>query len=281
MSNKSVSLFEVLPPKGNKKSEKKGSPVAETKSEGSPTSSSEERKLVDPPKATERKTIDDSSFGASAENSSESSQGSIKKESVERPSSEGDMTGVSAQKREDHFWLIALIMLGFSVVIGVACYRYGYKKGVGIGFRAAVAQQETPSKASPASSSIEMAKVPVHQAPPTIAKKEILPTRLAMPTPEMKKAVAPLVPPKRYTLQVQTMGRNQRSATDALVVALKKGGFEAFADYREGAVFVGRLEKSRGDMASVLKKRVSRFNYHNLNFSRAYFRPIPKHLLEN
>ena len=280
MANKSVSLFEVLPPKGNKKPEK-NNPVPESQSGAKASPSSEPRKAVEVPKSAERKSVDEAVFAPvppKVQSHSAANRVTVSSES----STDGDISGGSSQKREDHFWLIALIMVGFSVVIGVACYRYGYKQGVGVGFRAAVAQKDSPSKNEPqftTPAKEEFSQAPTNKTP--ILKREILPTRLTLPTPEQKKAVAPAVPPKRYTLQVQTMGRNQKSSADALVLALRKGGFDAFADYREGAVFVGRLEKSRDEQATALKKRVSRFNYHNLNFSRAYFRPIPKHLLEN
>lgn len=283
MAKKSVSLFEVLPPKGKKNPEKADSSSLASQTSSSVPSSSEASESPEPQKTPERKSVDEPSFSASFSSPTAPASPTPSATASSSTNVQGELSGVSAQKREDHFWLIALIMVGFSVVIGIACYRYGYKQGIGVGYRAAVAQKEAPSKVAPSAHLSATAQRPtkVDEVKPKVPKREILPTRLALPTAEQKKAVAPPVPPKRYTLQVQTMGRNQKAATDALLAALKRSGFDAFADYSEGAVFVGRLEKSRDEKANALKKRVSRFNYHNLNFSRAYFRPIPKHLLEN
>jgi cell division septation protein DedD len=125
---------------------------------------------------------------------------------------------------------------------------------------------------------------PAPSAPATPAVREpalVLPTSLQRLTKEQERSVAPPTPPKNYTLQVQTMGRNQRATIDDLVKDLRASGHEAFPNYDTGAVYVGRLESTRSQEAKRLKDSISRFNWRNRDFSSAFFIRIPSRLLEN
>ena len=154
----------------------------------------------------------------------------------------------------------------------------GQKNGVAL-----AVQQLQPTQQPTTPRAVNQSTPPARASnPPPVTRPtvDILPTTVKTLNAAQMKAAAPIAPPKMYTLQIQTFGRNQKSSIDDLLSDLRSSGFQAFADYSDGAVFVGRLESSRGQSADQLKNDIARFNWRKRDFSTAYFRRIPNHLLE-
>lgn len=269
MTNKSVSLFEVLPPGGapddpKKKGQKSAAPKTGPATPAAQDSGPRKRISIDPDAG--QTTPISKPAPAPAASAQPEPKGRIRSNEVE---------GVSVRGKNDHFPLILMCMLAFCIIIGLLAYRVGNRRGFSEGFNAGRLYTESgvPSRPPVATQS-----KPAQPTPPAVS---LLPTSIQTPSVEQVRAVEPPRPPRLYTLQVQTMGRNQSQTTRELVGALRQSGFEAFADTREGVVFVGRLTSSRSEEAAALKKSISRFNWRRRDFSSAYFRRIPKHLVEN
>jgi hypothetical protein len=209
-----------------------------------------------------------------------------------RASAQHSVEGVSVRKKDDHFPMIIICMLVLSVLTFFAGYRFGQKKGVELAYHQLKPQHKIASHTTSSTSKTTATERTVRSnqnRPETGTGQparnrgngvELLPTQLKRLQPEQIKAAAPVTPPKIYTLQIQTFGRNQKSNIDDLILNLRQAGFDAFADYSDGAVFVGRLESSRGAESMRLKNEVSRFNWRKRDFGGSYFRRIPHHLLE-
>jgi cell division septation protein DedD len=200
----------------------------------------------------------------------------------EEPSHQShDLEDISVRKKDDNHTFIFVCLLILPIVTYLAGHSVGKTKGIAI----AMAFQQSQSKPTAITSS----RKPVVQATTTRAGTpakpapragSILPTTLKTLTPAQARAAAPLTPPKMYSLQIQTFGPNQRKSIDELINALKAAGFDAFANYRNGAVFVGRLESSRGPAVEQLKNDIARFNWRKRDFSSTFAYKIPSHLLE-
>lgn len=192
--------------------------------------------------------------------------------------------GVSVRKKEDHFPLIVTTMLIFSAVTFIIGYKYGHHKGVQLAVEKLQPnlKQRTAVSQSAAASQAATPTRPAENTPSSRSGgTEILPTTLKRLNPAQLKASAPIEAPKNYTLQIQTFGRGHQSTANALAQSLKASGFDAFVDPSDGAVFVGRLESIHSSEANRLKNAVSRFNWRQRDFGDAFFRRIPKRLLEN
>lgn len=272
MSQKSVSLFEVLPPSGGKKEE---APRPSGKATPQPTRPSQVAQ--NDPATGGRTRIEDipkpprPSMAAPEEPSHQSH----------------DLEDISVRKKDDNHTFIFVCLLILPVVTYLAGHSVGKTKGIAI----AMAFQQSQSKPTAITSS----RKPVVQPTTTRTTRttrtgipdkpdprasSILPTTLKTLTPAQARAAAPLTPPKMYSLQIQTFGPNQRKSIDELINALKAAGYDAFANYRNGAVFVGRLESSRGPVVEQLKNDIARFNWRKRDFSSTFAYKIPSHLLE-
>jgi hypothetical protein len=249
MANKSVSLFEILPPSSKGQ---KGPVVAEE----SKIHVSPEAAHPAPREAAPKVENHSPKYGATA--------------------ASHDLDGVSVRKKDDHFGLIITCMLICCVVTFFAGYNIGKRKGA----NEALSTLQTSGAFQLPVTSVEKANIEVHK-PQVSSPVEVLPTSLRTLNQEQSVAVSAPVAPKTFTLQVQTLGRNQKDNIDDLVNKLKAAGFDAYADHSDGAVFVGRLETSRGSEAEQLKNAVSRFNWRQRDFSGAYFRRSPRRLSEN
>ena len=285
MSNKSVSLFEVLTP-SNKSSLPSQMPKEESstrKTDPNPILKQDasnrrpEPKIVakeepllkkNEPKET---VVQKVSEQKTAEPKTKESKAPVIGAQADRHS----VDGFSVRKKDDHFGLIVTCMLLFSALTLIVGYSIGLQRG----------RQEILAKWPTNVSQVTPVAVVEKKKPEPIAAAlppvEVLPTSMRTISKDLDVSVMNPAAPKSYTLQVQTLGRNQKDAIDDLLGKLKSSGFVAFADASDGAVFVGRLESVRGPEVDQLKNALARFNWRQRNFSSAYVRKIPPRLLEN
>ena len=255
MANKSVSLFEVLTP-----SSKSSAPSQLPKEDLNLKPAAP----IQAPKETPRPTT-----------ISEKKQDSY---SAKTASENHSVEGISLRKKDDHFGLIVTCLFLFSALTLIVGYSFGLHRGR----NEVMTQWQSSSTPQPATVVTERKNVEVHDSNALpIPPVEVLPTSLRALSQDQSVAVAAPVAPKYFTLQVQTLGRNQKENIEDLVTKLKTAGFDSFADLSDGAIFVGRLENTRGTEVDQLKNALSRFNWRQRDFSSAYVRKIPSRLLEN
>jgi hypothetical protein len=106
-----------------------------------------------------------------------------------------------------------------------------------------------------------------------------LPLEVDKLSPEQAEVVKPK-PKKRYTIQIQTFGRNHVKSAHKLVGFLQNQGIEAFIDTKTGVVYAGRFEKINSS-THALQKRISRLNWNHVKFQDTFFNRIPTSLLKD
>ena len=279
MANKSVSLFEVLTP-SSKSSAPSPLPKDESssrRSDPNPILSADSSNRRSEAKVATK--IEPSAKKIEPQqNLRQSSSEKFSEPKVYTPAAQLDhhsVEGVSVRKKDDHFGMIVTCMLLFSALTLVVGYSIGLQRGR----KEVMARWPGNSLQSPPVVTVEkkIPEVGVPVAPPV----EVLPTSMRTLGKDLDVTVVTPATPKSFTLQVQTLGRNQKDAIEDLLTKLKSAGFVAFADSSDGAVFVGRLENARGSEVDQLKNALARFNWRQRNFSSAYVRKIPNRLLEN
>ena len=245
MSRKSVSLFEVLPPS----------------SDGNAAVATPEKKPV----------------------ASTPKPSSSPKASAPQPGSHyrNEVAGVSVREKNDHFAFIVTGMLCFSLMVGLLGYKLGRDQGIVLGKEFAVARHSrsilgvpehvmSPKRAEPLA-----VKVPPQSSVSPAALT--LPSKMKTMSAVQEKAVAPL-DKRRFTLQIQTFGRNQNAEVGELVTALKSKGYDAFADYKRGVVYTGRFVSVQSSDAKRTKRELSSFGWKKRDFSSSFFNRIPTNL---
>lgn len=244
---KTTSLFEVLP------SSEGGTPVAEGKSEKSG------RKVVPL--------------------TSEAAQPVLPKRD-----SPPENSVVGKSHSGDNFYVIASVFLIFVIITGLACFKLGRDYGFRVGCEYGVSQR----------SEREMRLVPSPQPQHRVAGSDgnessasirpvvrtsqpvTFPSDVQEMSKEQKQVLTPPAKRNRFTLQVEYLGRNHAKETGQLVEALKKKGFEAFGDGRQGMVYVGRFSSIKSAEARSCRKKIAGFAWKGYDFSDCYFVNIPK-----
>lgn len=267
---KTTSLFEVLPP---------SSPSGDSTRSSSSSYQSEGASSNEPSKG--RLKIE-------AEEPKASNQSSFKPREQAQPRQSASTTRAPVSQQNitvqngNHFYISLGVMVLFSVATGLFGYKLGNDNGFKEGAQHGASLRAQKQNIIYQKKSISKEQTKKNKISPVVYKKPSLPTNVAAMTPEQKKIITPPAKTKRFTLQVQTFGRNQQKQTKDLVESLKSAGIEAFADYKLGVVYAGRFEAVKNNnQATLLQKRISRFNWRNRNFKEAFFNRIPRSLLKD
>jgi hypothetical protein len=264
LSRKSVSLFEILPPSQAKKG----------------TSSEESNTLpvnLEPTEPKVRHAIDSDAKPVTSAKVSETY--SYKSKPATKVSAHS-VEGVSVREKSDPFYLILICMVVLAIVSALAGYRFGYNQGVKQGVSISLEQkskQDLPVVRLPAKAVSEDSNNSNHH---NASLTTTLPTSIKTLSHEQARSTVPPQEQKLYTLQVQTFGRKAIPLAKELVDEIKSKGFESFYDVNDGAVFVGRLKSVSSSEAKQLRNEILRFNWRNRDFSKSFYRSIPKNLLE-
>ncbi len=276
---KTTSLFEVLPP-------------TSASQESKPTGSYKER-IVE--KVKEYKKIDNTQTEASTvkEKPAPRAPAEPKREAkppappartqrVRSSTFEGTDAPVGSSSN-GQFYIVICVFACFSIATGLFGYKLGKDKGFekgaeyGVNLRAKKQNTIYPRKYIGKETSNKSKSIkPVSMNGTSVTN---LPVNVDKLSPEAKRIIAPPAQIKRYTIQIQTFGRNQPSSTRKLVEYLAESGIDSFGDYKNGVVYAGRFQK-RNDASKALQKRIARFNWKGINFKDSFFNRIPTSLLK-
>ncbi|MBF0197326.1 MAG: hypothetical protein HQL32_06430 [Planctomycetes bacterium] len=249
--NKSVSLFEVLPPSSSPKESAPQPAAAAPKPE--PTKSRRDNTPQNPV--------------AEAPSPSFSSTSNLNQHQT---------AGVSVREKNDNFYYIAFGMACAVIVSGLLGFRLGQNSGFKEGQEAKLRQMTMKNFGTqkPSQASIESVTPKSNN---NIQPASILPTSIKPLSPAKAKILAPKSNYK-VTVQVQSfLGHNKLEETKALVSSLKSDGYDAFADYKRGIVYVGRFTSLNAE-ANRLKTEISRYRWNKRNFSGVFLNKYPTNL---
>jgi len=266
LSKKSVSLFEFLPPTHAKRDD------SQSESKALPVN-------LEPAPLKAKHAIDSEAKPVTSAKVSEAY--SYKSKPADNLSAHS-VEGVSVREKKDPFYLILICMIVLAIVSALAGYRFGFNQGVKQGIAISLEQkskQDLPVVRLPAKTTVEDTTKSTssnHNASLTTS----LPTSIKTLTQEQARATIPPQEQKLYTLQVQTFGRKDIPLAKELVSDIKAKGLDAFYDVNDGAVFVGRINSVNSSEAKQLRNEMLRFNWRNRDFSKSFYRSIPKNLLE-
>ncbi len=171
-----------------------------------------------------------------------------------------------------HFGLIVTVLISFSVVTGLIGFVLGKKLGFSAGWERGIGVRTESALPDAAGSAA---------APAPVQRETLVSQRRVEPKP-MKIQAGPAdgggsaFPTAKFTLQIQTLGPGHAEETRDLVASLKQAGFEAFADHRDGIIYVGRFDSPSTAEVKRIKNELARFEWRKRNFSRCFLTNIPK-----
>jgi hypothetical protein len=272
---KTTSLFEVLP--------------ATSASQESKPSGSYKERIVE--KVKEYKKVDDTPVSAVKDRPSTRATEAKREAIPDEPKSPQRVSRSSFDRTEapigtssnGQFYIVICVFACFSIATGLFGYKLGKDKGFekgaeyGVNLRSKKQNtiypreyigKETNKKANHIKS-VGMSGTSITNLPVIVDKL----------SEEQKKVIAPPAQINRYTIQIQTFGRNQSKSAKELVEYLSNSGIDAFGDYKNGVVYAGRFQK-RNSASKALQKRIARFNWKGINFKDSFFNRIPTSLLK-